>query len=414
LLKPEYFDRELHKLAAQSIYKVYLSNKELPNKVSILHTLSERLQKKIKVKDEVQKKKFILKPVQKLIRRIFNRAEGSTKYVKEETLRFCRVQELRRSYYEAAENLEMDSDPEKSTAFINQRIRNLSTLEQGGLNFSKTIESLPEMLKRDKGRCATTGFPRIDTWMDGGMDPGTLTVFIAPAKFGKSMALVNVGFANLLRGRKVAHFTCEISEKKIAKRYAARISRVKSIEKCPNKTIRRVNKFFKLHGGELRIKGYPTKTATVETIKSYLYGLQNRDDFKPDVIIVDYGDLLRSGAYAKDKDGSSERFIQGDVFEGLRAMAQEFDCVVVTASQCNRAAATKPIIRMEDIAESYAKCQVADHILAICGTEEERKVHRLRLFFAGSREAMTERTSRVKFNWRIAYMAEVKFKKEAA
>jgi hypothetical protein len=150
----------------------------------------------------------------------------------------------------------------------------------------------------------------------------------------------------------------------------------------------------------------------VETLKSYLYGLQNREDFKPDLIIVDYGDLLRSGSYAKDKDGSSERFIQGDVFEGLRAMAQEFDCVLVTASQCNRAAATKPIIRMEDIAESYAKCQVADHIIAICGTEEERKVNRLRLFFAGSREAMTERTSRIRFNWRIAFMQETKYEEE--
>jgi len=412
LLKPEYFDKELHKLAAQSIYKVYLSTKELPNKVSILHNLVERLQKKVQVKDEVQKKKFILKPAQKLIRRIFAHPQGSTKYVKEETLKFCRVQELRRSYYEAAENLEMDSDPEKSTAFISQRIRGLSRLEQGGLNFRKQISMLPEMLQRDKGRCATTGFARIDKWMDGGMDPGTLTVFIAPAKFGKSMALINVGFHNLLRGKKVVHITCEISEKKIAKRYASRISRVAKIDQCPNKTVNRVNKFFRLHGGELVIKGYPTKTATVETLKSYLYSLENREDFKPDVIIVDYGDLLRSGSYAKDKDGSSERFIQGDVFEGLRAMAQEFDCVLVTASQCNRAAATKPIIRMEDIAEAYSKAQVADHIIALCGTEEERKKKRMRLFFAGSREAMTERTSRIKVNWRIAYMQEVKYDKE--
>jgi replicative DNA helicase len=369
--------------------------------------LSLRYSKQSKVKSEEQKQKFIIKPIKKLLKRIYARPEGSVQFVKEETLKFCRVQELKRSYMEAFEELEREPDPEKSKEFIARKIRNLSALEQGGSEFFKIIEKLPEMLSRDKGRCATTGFKRLDRWMDGGMDPGTETVFIAPAKFGKSMALVNVGFANLLRGKTVVHFTLEISEKKIMKRYASRISRIRSIEKCPNKTIRRVSKFYQLHRGRLIVKGYPTKMATVETIKSYLYHLQNRDDIKPDVIIVDYGDLLRSGSYGKDRDGSSERFIQGDVFEGLRAMAQEFDCALVTASQCNRASATKPIIRMEDIAESYAKCQVADHIIALCGTEEERKKKRLRLFFAGSREAQTERSSRVKFNWFISSMKEV-------
>jgi len=412
LLEPKFFDKQIHMLAAESIYKIYLRNREVPNKVSVLNELSQRLMKEVKVKDEAQKQKFVLRPVQKLLKRIFRHPNGSTQYVKDEALRFCRVQSLKRSYIEAIEKIELEGDPEESKAFISKKVRELSVLEQGGSNFFKMIQELPQLLNRDKGRCATTGFKRIDKWMDGGMDPGTLTVFIAPAKFGKSMALINVGFANLLRGKTVVHFTLEISEKKIMKRYASRISRVARIEKAPKKTIKRVQKFAQLHGGKLIVKGYPTKTATVETIKSYLYHLQNKDDIKPDIIIVDYGDLLRSGAYGKDKDGSSERFIQGDVFEGLRAMAQEFDCTLVTASQCNRAAATKPIIRMEDIAESYAKCQVADHIIALCGTEEERKKKRLRLFFAGSREAQTERTSRVAFNWKIALMKEVEYDDE--
>jgi len=48
----------------------------------------------------------------------------------------------------------------------------------------------------------------------------------------------------------------------------------------------------------------------------------------------------------------------------------------------------------------------------LCGTEEERKKKRLRLFFAGSREAQTERTSRVAFNWKIALMKEVEYDDE--
>ena len=145
----------------------------------------------------------------------------------------------------------------------------------------------------------------------------------------------------------------------------------------------------------------------METLKSHLYHLQNQKDIKPDLIVVDYGDILRSFSYSKDKQGESERFIQGDVFEGLRALAQEFDCALVTATQCNRAAASKPIIHMEDVAESYAKVQIADHIVAVCGTDEERKEKRLRLFFAGSREAETHKQIRIEFNWKKSLMKEV-------
>lgn len=405
ILRPKYFEKPLHVAACESIYKIYHDTKQTPNKASMLHATTEAFQKLVRAKDKSQRQEFILRPVSKLIKTLYKKQKGG-KYIKQEVLNFCKVQELKHTFLEGFEELEKDPDPEKAKAFINRKFRQLTTLDQGGVDFFNNIRDLPSQLYRDKERCISTGFRKLDRLMDGGMDPGTETVFIAPSKFGKSMALINVGFANLLRGRTVVHFTLEISEKKIMKRYAARISRIRDIGRFPKKTVKRVKKFQQLHGGKLFVKGYPTKTATVETLKSYLYQLQNQKEVKPDVIIVDYGDLLRSYTY-KDKTGDNERFIQGDVFEGLRALAQEFDCALVTASQTNRAAATKPIIRMEDIAESYAKCQVADHIIAICGTEDERKKKRMRLFFAGSREAQTERSVRVRFNWKIALIKEV-------
>lgn len=407
LLKPEYFEKRLHLLLAQGIYKIYLATKQMPGKSSLLHSMSEDLMKEVKIKDEHQKKTLILEPVQKLLKQVYREGATGLKYVKKETMNFCRVQELKRSFLEGYEELEKDADPEKAKEFIAKRIRRIHSLEHGGMTFFKDIDSLHGQLYRDRTRCATTGFKSLDKWMGGGMDPGTETVFMAPAKFGKSMILVNVGFNNLLRGKIVVHFTLEISEPKIARRYACRISRTGNIEKYPKRTANRVKKFCSMHRGRLFIKGYPTKSASVETLKSYLYHLQNQKDIKPDLIIVDYGDILRSASYSRDKDGGGERFVQGDVFEGLRAMAQEFDCSLVTATQCNRAAASKPLIHMEDVAEGYVKCQIADHIIAVCGTDEERRAKRLRLFFAGSREAETHRQVRIEFNWKKAMMKEI-------
>lgn len=407
ILKPEFFEKNLYMLCAQSIYKIFLETRHLPTKPILLHELSQSLSKEVRVKDQEQKQNLIVHPVQKLLKEIYKPLNGSEAYVRKEVIRFCKVQGLKRTFLECYEDLEKNPDPEAIHEQLGKKLRQLSTMSHGGSDFFEGIDGLPASLFHDKSRCISTGFPSLDKMMDGGMDPGTLTVFMAPSKFGKSMALVNVGYDNLLRKKKVMHFTLEISEKKIMKRYAARISKIRDIGTHGAKVIKRVKKFHQLHRGTLKVKGYPTKTASVETLRGHLYHLQNQQDFVPDVVIVDYGDILRSTSYSKDKSGEGERFIQGDVYEGLRAMGQEFDCAIVTASQTNRAAATKPIIRMEDVAESYAKVQAADHIISICGTDEERKENRLRLFFAGSREAESQKMIRIRFNWKIALMKEV-------
>jgi len=409
LLKPEYFERELDMRVCACIFDIFLKTNHLPSKPILLHAVTSDIEKGMRVKDQAQRKQLIITPVLKLLKRVFKPVDhGHVKYITKQVLDFCRVQELKRSFLEAYDGLERDNDPEKAREFIAKKMRGLGVMGHGGADFFKHIKKLPRELYRDRSRCITTGFKMIDNCMSGGIDPGTETVFIAPAKYGKSFTLVHTGFHNLLRKKTVIHFTLEISENKIMSRYAARISGVPIGELSirPRRVIRRVRKFLRRHGGRLFVKGYPTKGATVETLKGYVYALINRHDIKPDLIIVDYGDLLRSAAVTGRSEGN-ERFIQGDVFENLRGMAAEFDCALVTASQCNRAAASKPVIHMEDIAESYMKCQTADHIIAICGTPEERRKNRLRLFFAGSREARTGKIVKVDFEWPKARMTEI-------
>lgn len=409
LLKPEYFEHRLHTLAAQSIYDIYLKTKHMPNRMAMLHSLTESFGKAVRVRDKEQHSKLILKPINRLLDTLFAPVSGSSEYVKQSALKFCRVQELKKGILETYEELEKEGDPEKAKEMISRKIRSLDTTEHGGLDFQLVYEDLPRDLDQDKSRCAKTGFPSLDRWMEGGMDPGTETVFMAPPKYGKSTILANVGVVNLIRRVNVFHFTLEISEKKTIWKYARRVTRMstKEIKRNPGMYLERAKKFWNVAKGKLIVKGYPTKSATVETLKSYIYARMNRTDIKPGMIIVDYGDLLRSSTI-KERNSDTERLIQGGVYEDLRAMAQEFDCPVVTASQCNRAAAAKPIIHMEDIAESYQKCMVADHIIAICGTEEERREKRLRLFFAGSREAETGKLLRIMFDWDLQRMKQVK------
>jgi hypothetical protein len=72
----------------------------------------------------------------------------------------------------------------------------------------------------------------------------------------------------------------------------------------------------------------------------------------------------------------------------MRAMAQERNILIWTASQVNRKAVDKKIIRKEDIAEDFGKIAIVDGAVAICQTKEERllKPARARLFVAANRD----------------------------
>jgi hypothetical protein len=63
---------------------------------------------------------------------------------------------------------------------------------------------------------------------------------------------------------------------------------------------------------------------------------------------------------------------------------------------------------MEDIAEAYAKCAIADHIIAICMTKQEKAKHQFRLFYAGSREGETGHAVRCAQDWSKCYVEELK------
>jgi hypothetical protein len=78
----------------------------------------------------------------------------------------------------------------------------------------------------------------------------------------------------------------------------------------------------------------------------------------PDVIIVDYADLLRG-------TGAEKRHELEGIYEDLRGLAGEYEVPVWTASQANRSALEEDVIGAEKIAESYGKVMVADFVISL-------------------------------------------------
>lgn len=405
VLKPEYLETQIYSLAAESIFNAYSRDGNPPSRAGLLNDLVNGLVKINRVKGADEEKKLAVMPAQKLIDKIFAPITESISDVKDKFLSYCRTKEMQTTILEMYTKLESgEATHDEVMGEVRKTYMRGNQARDNGIDFFKDIGGLSDDLNAMKSQMHSSGFQSIDKRMGGGVSPGTLTTWIAPPKGGKSMTLVNVGYGNLIRGKTVVEFTLEISARKIRKRYVSRISGIpmnelgertaEATEKC--------NSFYAKFKPRLIIKEYPTGTASIDTFRGYLYWLQGQHNIKPDVVIVDYGDLIRGV-----NGGEEERFVQRGAYEGMRALASEFDCSFFTASQCNREATNKALIKMQDIAEAFAKCAVSDHILSICQTDLEAAQNRARLYFAGSREAESGGTFPIRYNWSTATMLEI-------
>ena len=106
----------------------------------------------------------------------------------------------------------------------------------------------------------------------------------------------------------------------------------------------------------------------------------NKLDHKVDLIIVDYADLLRPSSAFREKRNELE-----SIYEELRALAQENECPIWTASQTNRSGLNAEVITMESISEAFNKCFVADFIFSISRTIEDKNTNTGRMFIAKNR-----------------------------
>ena len=191
------------------------------------------------------------------------------------------------------------------------------------------------------------------------------------------MALVHLGAEALKAGKNVVHYSLELQDKVVALRYDSCISGIMLSDVKDQKDM--VWESIKDVKGKLIVKEYPTKSATTNTIKNHLDKLK-RKDFKVDMVIIDYGDLIRPINAQREKRNELE-----SIYEEMRAIAQIYGCPVWTASQTNRSGLNAEVITMESISEAFNKCFVADFIFTISRTIKDKNTNEGRIFVAKNR-----------------------------
>ena len=312
----------------------------------------------------------------KQVREFYVRSQISpstdVEYIKDTSLDFCKKQNLKSAMVKSIGLLQSSSFDEISQV-INDSLK-LGMDNEEGYDWKRDFE---ERFKPRFRNPATTGWELIDNICKGGLGQKELGVVIAPTGAGKSMALVHLGTQALKEGKTVVHYTLELQDTVVASRYDSCLTKIplQSLTSFKEKIYEEVLEIE----GKLIVKEYPTKTASTQSIRNHLEKLRMRS-IEVDMIIVDYGDLLRPVRYQKEKRNELE-----SIYEELRGIAAEYEAPVWTASQTNRSGLNAEVITMESISEAFNKCFVADFIFSISRTVEDKTTNGGRLFVAKNR-----------------------------
>ncbi len=293
-------------------------------------------------------------------------------YIKEQSLDFCRKQNLKEAMLQSVDLLQSSSFDEISK-IINDSLK-LGSETNFGHDYLADFEA--RYIPRHR-QPVTTGWKDIDAIVGGGLGKSELGVVIAPTGAGKSMVLVHLGAQAVLEGKTVVHYTLELQDTVIANRYDSCITGY-PLSSLPSFKSEIYEEIKDLEGS-LIVKEYPTKSASVNTIKAHLNKLKKRG-INPGLIIVDYADLLKPIVVRKEKRAELE-----SIYEDLRGMSTEYSCPIWTASQTNRSGLNAEVITMEQISEAFNKCFVADFIMSVSRTIEDKQNNTGKIFIAKNR-----------------------------
>jgi replicative DNA helicase len=200
--------------------------------------------------------------------------------------------------------------------------------------------------------------------MDGGLAGGELGVLVAAAGVGKTWCLQSLAAHLVKQGKTVVHYTLELNEAYVGLRYDTVFSgtptaNIKFYQEDVQKVIDGLD-------GKLIIKYYPTRSASVNTLAAHLKQMEIQE-IKPDVVIVDYADILKPTTFYKEK-----RHATGETYENLRGMAGEFDIPIWTASQANRSSLEEDVIDASKVSEDYSKVMTADFVMSVSRKVEDK------------------------------------------
>ena len=348
LLKTEYFESDSIKFLIDRSLEYFKKNKKVPT-IDVLKVFIDR------VEDELLKQEII----NTLKEAVKSATATDLDFIKETTLDFCKNQELKNAILESVQLLK-NGDYDSIKNIIDNALK-IGMNSDIGMDYLDAVE---QRYQEDSRHPLSTGWPVIDELMKGGLAPGELGVAIAPSGAGKSWILSSLGANALREGKTVVHYSLELSENYTGLRYDCILTGI-SLDKI-SLHVDKVKEALKTVPGKLIIKWYPTKSVSLMGLRSHLTKLKMLGT-EPDLVIIDYADLLKFG-----NSKAAKHEILEALYEELRGFAGENKVPIWTVSQSNREGLNDDIIEADKAAGAYAKIFPADFVMSLSRKAQDK------------------------------------------
>lgn len=221
-----------------------------------------------------------------------------------------------------------------------------------------------------------TGIKGLDELLlpGNGLKPKQVGIFVGATGRGKSIALAHCAMSTAFRGHPVAYFSLELPEDMLLDRMDASVTETyinKIVEERNNIRERIMERQATENVAEIVFRAIPFSGPTTHTIRNELKKLKYIYGFDPDLVVIDYADLMQPTRRVKEGGWKEQQIVTED----LHIMATDLNKAIWTASQGNRGAAKKneegELLTDSDTAESYNKLFSADVVATINRTKAQ-------------------------------------------
>jgi len=254
----------------------------------------------------------------------------------------------------------------------------------------------------------------LGNFFNDALERDAFVAFMGPEKRGKTWWLLDVAWRGLLQRRKVAFFEVgDMSQNQIMRRFMSRAARrplrpglvryPKHLEHVPDSpyTIEFEERNFEKPLGwrsawracrdvlERKVKSEhsllklvcaPNSTLSVPGISSILQTWE-RQDWIPDVIVIDYADILAPiSGYTESRDQINA------TWKALRALSQSTHCLVVTATQSDAESYGVEVLGRRNFSEDKRKLAHVTGMVGLNADESEKRDGVMRLNWVVLRE----------------------------
>ena len=347
ILSEDYFDNQAHKWIIKEVLKYYEKYHTTPT-MEVLKVELKRIQNEV-----------LQISIKEQLKEAYKSLNDDLAFIQEEFSTFCKNQMLKKALLQSVDLLQAgDYD---SIKFMIESAMKAGQDKNVGHEYSKDIES---RYRAEHRITVPTPWGEFNELLQGGLGNGDFGLIFGNPGGGKSWALVALGGYAVKMGFNVIHYTLELGEDYVGRRYDAYFTQipVNKITQYKKEVLSVVEQIT----GRLIIKEFPTGKATISTIESHIKKCIDLE-FQPDLILIDYVDLLRSKRNSKERKEEID-----DIYVSTKGLARELSLPIWSVSQVNRAGSKDDIIEGDKAAGSYDKMMITDFAASLSRKKEDK------------------------------------------